>query len=96
MPGAFGAGVGRFPEAAGLVDFGVPADRAGSRDLVLGKGRMTSSWLMVPALVTRRDTVPCATVLRSAVMRMAPPIIPLRGPIMGPPMFVSETPTTGP
>src|SRR5450759_5818299 len=58
---------------------------------------------MLPALVTRNDTVPWGTVAWSALNRMAPPpIIPpppimtLGWPIMGPPIFIKATFTTVP
>src|SRR5450759_5728888 len=55
---------------------------------------------MLPLFATRNDTLPAGTVARSARNAIAPrdtprPAMPPRDPIIGPPMLVRETETTG-
>ena len=88
VAGAGSAGVGRFADACGLVDFAVAALRAGTDDLVVGEGEHDE--LVVDRSEIRRD---------ERHGRIMPPRTPppMPGPpIMGPPMFVTDTLTTVP
>src|SRR5450830_659466 len=50
---------------------------------------------MLPLFVTRNDTLPPGTVVRSARKARPPPNMPPREPIMARPMLLTETLTTG-